>query len=88
MNGNQLPIVKDFEIIKPDMHKTDCIFDKLITDWHNKYYHTYEYRRVYDNKITNNTNNEIFNLTISDKNRNFYKSSEKLNDENVLFLIK
>ena len=47
MNGNQLPIVENFKITKPDMHKIDCITDKLVRECHKKHFDAFEDRCVY-----------------------------------------
>ena len=60
-------IVRENEFIKPDIHKTGNMFDTCTRDRHNKRFHTFKYRCMYDNKLTNFGNNEIFNLTIFDK---------------------
>ena len=38
-NQNQLTIVKQYEIIKPLIHKIDSIIDNCIRDCHNKFFH-------------------------------------------------
>ena len=59
IDENQLTIVKKYEIVKPLIYKIDC---------HDKYFHTNKYNCIYYKNLTNITNNEIFNLTISNKN--------------------
>ena len=39
MNENQFTIVKEFEIIKPFIHRKDSIFDNCIKDCQNNYFH-------------------------------------------------
>ena len=48
MNENQLTIDKEYEIIKPLNHKIDSLIENWITDSHNKYFHTFENKCVYD----------------------------------------
>ena len=67
INENQLSVVKEHEYIKPLTHKIDSIMDNCIRDCHNRLFHTFEYKCAYDIQPTNVRNNEIFNLTISDK---------------------
>ena len=77
MNGaidkNQLTIVKGYEFDKPVIHKTDSLIDKCIRDCYNKYFHTFEYKCVYDIELTNVGNNEIVDLAIADKSINSYE---------------
>ena len=40
---------------------------------HSNYFHTIEYRFVYDIKLTNNAQNEIVNLAIADKSMTLYE---------------
>ena len=73
MNENQLTVAKEYEIIKPLIHKTDFIIDNCIRGCHTKYFHTFDHICVYDIKLTNIGNNEIGNLTISDKSIYLYE---------------
>ena len=57
--------------------KIDSIFDNCIRDCHNQYFHTFEYKCVYDIKITNIGNNETVNLTDADKSMNFCELNKK-----------
>ena len=61
MNDNQLILVKVYVFHNPDIHKIEYIFDNSIWDCHKKYFHTFEYRCVYDIELTNIGNNEIVN---------------------------
>ena len=63
---NENVIVKKHEFHQPLIQKTDSIIDNCIRDCHNKYFHTFDHRCVCDNKLTNITNIEIFNIIISD----------------------
>ena len=63
--------VREYEFDKPLVHKIDSIFDKCIRDCHIKYFYTFEYKCVYDIKLTNTGNTEIVNLTIADKSHKF-----------------
>ena len=78
MNENQLTLVKEYEFNKPLIHKIDSVFDNCIRDCHNKYFHTFEYKYVYDIKLTNNGNYGTVNLTIADKSMNLFELNEKL----------
>ena len=72
INENQLTIVKKYEFDKPPIHKIDSIIDNCIRDCHDKYFHTFEYKCVYDIKLTNIVNNDIVDLSIGDKSMNLY----------------
>ena len=41
-------------------------------------FHTFKYVCIYDIKLTNITNNEIFNITISDESLGLYELNKKL----------
>ena len=71
MYENQITIVEEYEFDKPLFHKMDSFFNKCYRDRHNKNYHTFEYKCEYDIQLTNIRNNEITNLTISDKQYEF-----------------
>ena len=78
MNENQLTIVKEYEFDNPLIHKIDSLNDNCIRDCHNKSFHTFEYKCVYNIQLTNIRTNEIFNLTISGKSMNLCELNEKL----------
>ena len=78
MNENQLTVVKEKEFEKPLFHKKDTLIDNCIRDRHNKYFRTFDHICEYDINLTNITNNEIFNLTISGKSMNLYDLNQKL----------
>ena len=71
-------IVKDFEYIKPLIHKIDSIFDNCIRDCHDKAFHTFDHFCVYDIQITNIINDEIVNLTIADKSMSLEELNKNL----------
>ena len=64
---NQLTIVKRNEIVKPLIRKIKSIFDNCLRDCHNKYYREIEQKFEYDIQLANVRNNEIINITFSDK---------------------
>ena len=76
INENQLSIVKEYDLVEPKSHKVDSIIDKVLEDCHNKYFHTFEYKCIYDIKFTY-IDNEIVNLTVPDKSMNLYELNEK-----------
>ena len=62
---NESIIVKEYDFLKPDIHDIDYLLDDVIEDCRNKYFHTFEYRLVYDVKFPNISNNEEVNFTIT-----------------------
>ena len=73
MNKNRLTVVKEYEFKNPLIQNIDSIIDKCYRDCHNNYYHTFEYKCVYDLNFTND-----INFTISDKNLGMYELNKKL----------
>ena len=78
MNENELYVVKEYKFDNPIITEIDSIIDKCFRDCHNSYFHNFKYECIYDCKLTNITNNEIFNLTISGKSMNLYELNNKL----------
>ena len=78
MNKNQLTVVKEDEFDKPLFQKLDSIIDDCYRHCHNKLFHTFEYNCVYDIQLTNIINNEVFNITISDKSMKLYELNKKI----------
>ena len=78
MNENELYVVKECKFDNPLFHKIDSIIDGCYRDCHNKYFHTFKYVCIYDIKLTNITNNEIFNITVSDESMNLFELNKKL----------
>ena len=78
MNGNELYVVKDYIFDNPLITKIDSIIDNCYRDCHNKYFHTFKYVCISDIKLTNITNNEIINITISDESLGLYELNIKL----------
>ena len=78
MNENQLNIVKEYGLYKPLIQKIDSIFDNCYRDCHKKYFHTFENISENDIKLTLITNNEIINITISDKSMGLLELNKKL----------
>ena len=60
-------IVKEYEFDNPLIQKIDSLIDNSIRDCHNKYFHTFDHICEYDIQLTNITNNESVNFTISGK---------------------
>ena len=78
MNENQLTIVEEYKFDKSLIQKVDFIIDIFYRDCHNKYSHRFEYKCVYDIKLTNIRTNEMINWTIAEKSMNLYELNEKL----------
>ena len=78
MNENELYVVKEYKFDNPLIHKIDSIIDNCYRDCHKKYFPTFKYVCIYDIKLTNITNNETFNITISDKSLGLYELNKKL----------
>ena len=79
MNENELYVVKEYIFDIPLITKIDSIIDNCYRDCHKKYFHTFKYVCIYDIKLTNITNNEIINITISDESLGLYELNIKLN---------
>ena len=78
MNENQLHLVKEYKFDNPLFQNIDSLIDDSIRDCHNKYFHTFDHICEYNLSVTNITNNEIVNFTISDKGLNLYELNKKL----------
>ena len=80
MNGitKENVIVKEYEFDKPLIQKIYSIIDNCIRDCHNKYFHTFDHICEYDIQLTNTTNNESVNFTISEKSMGMYDLNKKL----------
>ena len=78
MNENELYVVKEYKFDNPLITKIDSIIDNCSRDCQNKFFHTFKYVCIYDIKLTNNTNNEKINITISDESLGLYELNKKL----------
>ena len=80
MNGilNENAIVKEYEFDNPLIQKIDSLIDNSIRNCHNKYFHTFDHICEYDIQLTNITNNESVNFTISEKSMGMYELNKKL----------
>ena len=78
MNESELYVVKEYKFDDSLIHKIDSIIDKCYRDCNNIYFHTFKYVCKYDTKLTNITNNEIINRSISDESMNLYELNKKL----------
>ena len=71
INKNKLTVVKEYKFGKKGIHEIDCLLDDVIKDCRRNYFHTFEYRLVYDINFTNISNNEEINLIITHKSKEF-----------------
>ena len=78
MNENELYVVKEYNFDNTLFTERDSIIDKCYRDCHNKCFHTFKYVCIYDIKLTNITNKEIINITISDESMNLFELNKKL----------
>ena len=79
INENKLFVVKEYEFDKTDIHEIDYLLNDVIKDCRRNYFHTFEYRLVYDINFTNNSNNEEVNLIITHKSMEFKTEFYALN---------
>ena len=49
---NDSTVVKKYVFIQPDIHEIENLLDDIVKDCRYKYFHTFEYRLVYDIKFT------------------------------------
>ena len=78
MNENELYVEKEYKIDNPLITKIDSVIDFCYRHCHNNYFHTSKYVYIYDIELTNITNNEIINITISDESMNLFELNRKL----------
>ena len=84
INKNKLFVVKEYKFDKKDIHEIDYLLDNVIKDCRRNYFHTFEYKLVYDINFTNISNNEEVNLIIAHKSMEFktefYGLNKKINN--------
>ena len=78
MNENEVYVVKEYKFDNPLITEINSMIDKCFRGCYNNYYHNFKYRCIYDIQLKNITNNEIINLTISDKSVILYELNKKL----------
>ena len=71
INENKLFVVKEYKLDKKDIHEIDYLIDDVIKHCRKNYFHTFEYRLVYDINFTNISNKEEVNLIITHKSMKF-----------------
>ena len=78
MNENEIYVVKDYKFDNPLITERDSIMDKCFRDCYNNYFHNFNYRCIYNNKLKNITNKEINILPISDKSMHLSGLNKKI----------
>ena len=71
INKNKLFVVKEYEFDKKDIHEIDYLLDDVIKDCRRNYFHTFDYRLVYNINFTNISNNEEVNLIVTHRSMEF-----------------
>ena len=71
INKKKLFVVKEYEFDKKEIHEIDYLLNDVIKDCRKNYFHTFEYKLVYDINFTNISNNEEVNLVITHKSIEF-----------------
>ena len=67
---NKLFVVKEYKFGEKDIHEIDYILDDVIKDCKN-YFHTFDYKLVYDINFISVSNNEEVNLIITHKAKQY-----------------
>ena len=70
-NKNKLFVVKEYEFDTKDIHEIDCLLNDVIKHCRKNYFHTFDYRLVYDINFTNISNNEEVNLIVTHRSMEF-----------------
>ena len=71
INKNKLFVVKENEFVTKNIHEIDYLLDDVIKHCRKNYFHTFEYRIVYDINFTNISNNEEVNLIVTHRSMEF-----------------
>ena len=79
INKNKFSVVTEYKFDKKDIHEIDYILDDVIKDCSRNYFHTFEYKLVYNNNFTNISKNEEVNLIITHKSNEFKTEFYALN---------
>ena len=82
INENKLFVVKEYKFNKKDIHEIDYILKDVIKDCRINYFHTFEYKLVYNINFTNISNNEEVNFIITHKSNEFKTEFYSLNKKN------
>ena len=79
IDENELTVVKEYKFGEKDNHEIDYLLDDVIKDFRRNYFHTFEYKLVYNINFTNISNNEEVNLIITHKSNEFKTEFYALN---------
>ena len=71
INENKLFVVKEYEFDTKDIHEIDYLLDDVNKHCRKNYFHTFEYKLVYDINFINISINEEVNLIITHKSMEF-----------------
>ena len=71
INKDKLTVVKEYEFDKTDIHEIDYILDDVIKDCRKKYFHSFEYRIIYNLSFKNISNNEEVNFAVTHRSMEF-----------------
>ena len=71
INENKLFVVKECKFDKKDIHEIDYILDDVIKDCRKKYFHSFEYRIIYDLCFKIISNNEEVNFAVTHRSMEF-----------------
>ena len=71
INKNKLFVVKEYKFDTKNIHEIDYLLDDVIKHCRKNYFHTFEYRLVYDINFTNISNNEEVNLIVTHRSMEF-----------------
>ena len=78
MKENEIYHVKEFNSDSPIITEINSLIYKGFKDCHNIYFQKFKFECINDIKLTNISNNEILNLTISGKSMEVYEVNKKL----------
>ena len=78
MNENQISIVKKYEYISLNIQEIDYIFDKCIKDCYKNYFQPIRNICLYNIEFTNKSDDNIINISISDKYLTMSELNKKL----------
>ena len=81
LNEKNSAVVKDYEFHKPDVLERDFLLDEFIKHCRKKYFHTFEFRLVYDINFTNLSKNKEENLTVTSRSieyKNYFYGLNKI----------
>ena len=69
--------MKEYKLDNLLINEIDSIIDNCFRACPNNFFHNFKYECIYDIKLTNITNKEIINLTISGKSMSLFELNKK-----------